>query len=161
MGLNRSNAYKVGFWAFIVCSSCIVFAAPPDPCSLLTKAQVSAVLGVQTAEGDRVAPTLCEWTVPGQATTNAKRVTLTLQNPQAFDYAKMPVGHGITKIPASGIGDDAVFGTTPRLATTLTVKKGNLVFVVHVWGFPIDQPGQIEQVQAMEKTLALDVLSKL
>jgi hypothetical protein len=73
----------------------------------------------------------------------------------------MPVGHGTTKVPTSGIGDDAVFGTTPKYAMTLTVKKGDLYFVVHVWGFPLDQSKAVDEVQAKEKTLALQILSKL
>jgi hypothetical protein len=54
---------------------------------------------------------------------------------RAFAYAKMPVGHGITKIRASGIGDEAIWGRTAGYATVLTVKKGSLAFGVHVYGF--------------------------
>jgi hypothetical protein len=138
------------------------YAAPPsDPCSLLTPAQVSAVLGVNVGEGQRMAPTLCEWSVSGQSGPGSKKVTVTLQNPQAFAYAKMPVGHGITKTPVSGIGDDAVYGTTPNFAATLTVKKGDVVFAVRVFGFPIAEGKSLDEVQAKEKTLALEILSKL
>jgi hypothetical protein len=66
----------------------------------------------------------------------------------------MPVGNGVTKIPVGGVGDEAVFGTS-KIATTLSVKKGGLVFVIAVGGFPE------EQTKAMEKALALDVLAKL
>ena len=66
----------------------------------------------------------------------------------------MPTGN-ITKTPVSGIGDDAVYGTTKGVATVLTVKKGDQVFVVRVIGFSEDE------TKAKEKTLALDVLSKL
>ena len=74
---------------------------------------------------------------------------------RAFAYAKMPVGHGITKIRASGIGDEAIWGRTAGYATVLTVKKGSLAFGVHFYGFPNDQ------IEAKEKTLALEILPKL
>lgn len=80
---------------------------------------------------------------------------------QGFAASKTPVGNGITKVPGSGIGDEAVFGTTPKFATTLAVKKGELFFIVHVFGFPLDQPKAIDEVQAKERTLALQILSKL
>lgn len=136
-------------------------AAPPtDACALLTPAQVGAVLGITVGAGTPLIPAntkLCQWgavSLAGKGMAK-KGVMLTLQNPMAFAYAKMPVGHGIIKVPVSGIGDDAVYGTTPGYPTVLTVKKGDVVFVVHVNGFPDDQ------IKAKEKQLALDVLAKL
>jgi hypothetical protein len=151
----------VSLFILFVCGSRAAYAAPTNPCSLLTPAQVSAVLGVNVGEGQHPASTLCEWSVPGQSGPGTKRVTVTIQDPRAFEYAKMPVGGGITKTPASGIGDDAVYGTTPKFAAVLTVKKGDVVFVVRVYGFPIDPGKPLDDVQAKEKTLALEILSKL
>jgi hypothetical protein len=136
------------------------YAGPPtDACSLLTPAQVSAVLGLKVDAGTPLPGNskLCHWgaVVVMAKGTSKKGVTLTLQDPMAFTYAKMPAGQGIVKVPVSGIGDDAVYGTTPGFPTVLTVKKGDVVFVVHVNGFPDDQ------IKAKEKTLALDVLAKL
>jgi hypothetical protein len=72
----------------------------------------------------------------------------------------MPVGsRGITKVPVSGHGRRC--GTTPKIATTLTVKKGELYFSVHIWGFPLVQAQDVEKVQAMERTLAQEILAKL
>jgi hypothetical protein len=144
-------------------SSRAASAAPPsDPCALLSQAQVSAVLGVQVGEGRRVAPTLCEWAVPGEAPSiRQKKVTVIIVTAQGFAAAKMPVGQGTTKVPASGIGDEAVFGTTAKLLTNLTVKKGDFYFAVAIYGFPLDQPKAVVEVQAKEKTLALEILSKL
>ena len=163
MNSKRSLALVIGVLCVLAaCSSRAAYGAPAsDPCSLLSQAQVSAVLGVQVREGRLVVPKLCEWAASGPPSINTKKVTITLQDARAFAYAKMPVGHGITKVPASGIGDDAVFGTTPKFATTLAVKKGNFVFVVHVWGFPIDTSKAVDDVQAKEKTLALEILTKL
>ncbi len=87
---------------------------------------------------------------------------IALPTAQGFAYAKMPVGsNGITKVPISGIGDEAIFGTTPKFATTLAVKKGDFYIIVHVYGFPIDPGKPLDDVQAKEKTLALEILSKL
>jgi hypothetical protein len=58
------------------------------------------------------------------------------------------------RLKYAGIGDDAVYGTAAGHGT-LSVKKGNSVFVVHVYGFPLDQ------IEAKEKSLALEILSKL
>jgi hypothetical protein len=67
----------------------------------------------------------------------------------------MPAGNGIVKTPSGGIGDDAVYGTSPGASTVLTVKKGEAVFVVHVTGFSENE------IKTKEKTLALDVIARL
>jgi hypothetical protein len=155
MNSKHSIALVIGaLFVLVACSSRPAYAAP-DPCSLLTQAQVSAALGVEVGAGRLVVPKLCEWTAAGQSTAGAKRLLVTLQDPRTFVYAQMQVGHGITKTPVSGVGDEAVSGTTPGLATVLTVKKGNVVFVVHIFGLPNDQ------TKEKEKTLALEILSKL
>ena len=155
-----ASRYSIAFAAFcllVTFGSRATYAAPAvDPCSLLTAAQVGDVLGLSVGPGQKVAAKLCQWSAPGQATgPNGKKVLLTLQDERAFTYAKMPVGHGITKTPVTGIGDDAVYGTTPGLGTTLAVKKGTVAFVVHVTGFSEDE------IKAKEKTLALEIIPKL
>lgn len=148
-------------FTFFIGGPRVASAAPPtDACSLLTTAQVSAVLGVTAETAKPLAPTItkvCHWGASGTAGKGSSRkgVMLTLQDPKAFAYAKMPVGNGITKVDVSGVGDDAVYGTTPGFPTVLTVKKGDVVFVVHVNGFTDDE------IKAKEKTLALDVLARL
>jgi hypothetical protein len=133
-----------------------MYAAPPNKgCSLLTTAQISSVLGVKVG-APRGAGNMCYWIEPHRPGAPSKRVLLVLLNSQAFAFAKMPMeGYGIIKTDVSGIGDDAVYGKSPRNPTVLTVKKGNTVFNIHVVGFPDDQ------TEAKEKTLALEVCSKL
>jgi len=144
------------------CGSRAAYAVPPtDPCSLLTQAQVSAVLGVSVETAQHVAPTLCQWSAPNQPNSmNAKKVALTISNERAFGYAKTPVVKSVKTIPASGICEDAVYaltpGVTPGLGIALYVKKGASYFVVHVYGFP-DQTKAMD----MEKTLATQACSKL
>jgi hypothetical protein len=145
--LNSAIAGLIGIGTMWM--SHAAYAAPAaDPCSLLTPAQVGAALGATVGAGNRIASTLCIWGAP------PKRVTLTLHQPQEFEALKMPVGNAVTKIAVGGIGDEAVSGTS-KIATTLSVKKGGVVFVVTVGGFPE------EQTKAMEKALALDVLARL
>lgn len=134
-------------------------ASSADPCSLLTQAQVTAAIGASVDSGKSMAG-MCQWSVPNQPNSmNGKKVTLVMRTAEAFDYAKK-ANPRITVTPASGIGDDAVYdtnhGATPGFATSLSVKKGNSYFVVHIYGFP-----DAEQVKAMEKTLALEILAKL
>ena len=163
MNLNCPSLVVFAFLcASSVCSSPTAYAAPPrEACSLLTQAQVSAALGVEVEAAQHVAPTLCQWSAPNQPNSiNAKKVTLTLSNQRAWEYAKAPVGNNLTTMPASGICDDAVFTTikrvTPGLGTTLYVKKGGSYLVVHVYGFP-----DRAKAMAMEKTLATQACSKL
>jgi hypothetical protein len=145
-----------------VCSSRAAYGAPAiDPCSLLTQSQVSTVFGMNVEAGQRLAPKLCQWSAPNQPNSmNGKKVTVDLLSAQAFAFAKTPIVQSVATIPASGIGDDAVYstlpGVTPGLGTSLAVKKGDSYFSVHVYGFP-----DKAKAMAMEKTLALEIVSKL
>ncbi len=133
-----------------------VSAAPPDPCAVLTTAQVSEALGVPVAEGKHLATALCEWAPVDAAAAKGKRLDVSFQDRRAFDYAKTPVpGTTITKVPVTGIGDEAVLGTTKNVGTGLTVRKGDVVFNVFLRGLPDDQTA------AKEKALALEILHKI
>jgi hypothetical protein len=127
------------------------YGAPPtDACSLLSPEQVSSVLGVKVGAGKALMTKACIW--PGPPGT---KVTLNIIDPQKFAAAKMPVGNGIVKSDVSGIGDDAVYVSAGGIPTTLTVKKGTAAFTIIVSGF------SDAQVKAKEKTLALEICSKL
>ena len=145
-----------------ICTSRGAYAAPaPDPCSLLTLAQVSAALGTPVEAPQQVAPELCQWSTPKQPNpANARTVILTISSERAFGFAKTPVVSSTKAVPASGIGDDAVYAVSVDAsgysAAQLFVKKGSTYFVVHVPGFP-DQT----KAMAIEKTLALQACSKL
>jgi hypothetical protein len=136
------------------------YAAPTaDACSLLTAAQVSAVLGV-SVEVKTVDKSICEWSQQGAAPLRGKAVLLTIIEPignltpvDRFNAAKMPVP-GVVKTPVSGLGDDAVYGGN-NYRVALTVKKGNSAFEIIVSGVPV------EESKAKEKALAQEVLAKL
>jgi hypothetical protein len=135
--------------------------AAPQPCSLLTQAQVSAAVGIALSPGKESGTLDCQWSEPGKTFTG-KGVLIHVLGPvgsltpaQRFNTIKMPVPiKGLTKTPVSGIGDDAVYVTTSG-HTELTVKKGDSVFQVRVYGLPD------EEAKAKEKTLAQDALAKL
>lgn len=131
------------------------WGAPPEPCSLLTAAQVSAALGATAGEGTPVATKLCQWSAPGKGGSSQK-VALTISDAQRFAMAKMPVSNpNITKTPVSGVGDEAVYGTTAGQAASITVKKGDSYFSVSLMGVPMSN------AQAVATQLAKDVLAKL
>jgi hypothetical protein len=155
--------------AFVACSLMLfaaavpsVNAAPPsDACSLLTQAQVSGVLGIPVEAGQHLIPSntsICGW---GKQGPGGKRVVVSIYTQMGsrtpvdrFNAAKTPV-KGITKTAVSGVGDDAVSATTPGFGTGLIFRKGASAFDVRVYGFPPDQ------INAKEKTLALDLIAKL
>lgn len=60
--------------------------------------------------------------------------------------AVLGVNTGIQEELAPGIGDQAHHMTTPGFGAGLSVRNGDFVFKVRVYGFPI------EQVKAKEKT---------
>ena len=139
-------------------------AAPPDDaCLLVTQAQVISALGVSMGAGSHVTPTFlrtCTWAPAGGPTQGVKAVTLMLQSADGYEGAKQVMGstNSMKLEPVSGIGDDAYY-SYPNAGNivSLIVKKGNTAFKVAMYGgdFPI------EKKKAIDKTLALQVLSKL
>jgi len=125
----RSVAAVLGgvFGVLALCGSWAAYAAPPaDACSLLTPAQVTAALGVSVTAGESIVPggpAMCGWEVAGQHSMDRKRAVLSVytrigsQTPlERFKDAKTPMA-GIEKEPVNGVGDDAIFATTPGFGT--------------------------------------------
>jgi hypothetical protein len=132
-------------------------ALPDDACSLLTQAQVSVAVSVSVGAGayQGTYKKTCTWNAVSPATKSAKYVTLLLEGLDAYQAGKLAPVKTIVVTPISGIGDDAYYlAVGPNVG--LIVKKGNVAFKVAVYG---DIP--IENKQAMEKTLAQQVVSKL
>jgi hypothetical protein len=134
-------------------------AATDDACSLLTQAQLKTVLSVSVGAGSYISPTdkrTCSWKGTGDAGKGAKTVTLMLQTLDAFQAGKSLQVKTIVVTPVSGIGDDAYYlAVGPNVG--LIVKKGSATFKVAVYASDLT----LEQKQAVEKTLALQVVSKL
>jgi hypothetical protein len=165
MTITAKVAIAAAVSLFFVGSVRVVQAAPPtDACSLLTSAEVSAALGVSVGAGQKIVPNsaaICGWEVPGEKSTNRKRIVLSIYTQMGrrtpidrFNAAKTPV-QGITKEPVSGVGDDAIFATTPGLGSGLIFRKGDAAFDLRVYGFPEGQ------LKAKAKILAQDVLARL
>lgn len=167
--MNRKlmGAVLGGVWGVLAVSgSRAAYAAPPtDACALLTPMQVTAVLGVSVGAGERIvrpnSAALCGWEARAQRGMNRKRVVLSIYTRigsltpvERFNNAKSPIP-GIKKELVSGVGDDAIYATTPGLGTGLIFRKGDGAFDLRVYGFPIDQ------VKEKERKLADCVIQKL
>jgi hypothetical protein len=108
---------------------------PPDPCSLLTPAQVSSVMGATyTAPVKSVAPRPFANSVPGTDCRYNGRNPLWFRiyyDGSASDatslFAKLKVYYG-PNTPASGIGDEAYFDKEGALHA----RKGNVRFYVDI-----------------------------
>jgi hypothetical protein len=133
-----------------------VASAAPDPCSLLTQAEVSAALGVSVGAVKPTQGKICRWAAPGGRPGLTPAVVLTMQDAKAFDFAKSgSKSPNLVKTNVPGVGDDAVINSVGSATALLHVKKGDTYFEVHVYGFSIDQ------TKTMETTLAKEVVAKL
>jgi hypothetical protein len=157
--MNRTTSMLSLITAAVALSA---WAAPSraqgrDACALLTTAQVTAALGTAVEAGVPLVasnPTSCGWAPPGGPHIDAKKVMIQLSTLKSFDAAKKPMA-GIEKTPLSGVGDDAIYITTPGFGTGLNVRKGNSAFQVRVGGFKPDKEKEIE------KALAIEILKKM
>ena len=145
-------------------------ATTDDACALVTHSQMSAVVGVSMGAGTHVTPTYvktCTWTPSGGATKDVKSVTVSYQDAGSYDAGKRLMQQAqaaaaqegtakMTSESATGIGDDAYYTTMGTGYTGLMLKKGNVALKVAVYG---DMPA--DKKKAVEKTLALQALSKL
>lgn len=124
----------------------VAIARPADACKLLTPAQVGAALGARTGAGQAIGSTGCQWSA------QSARVTLVLYDASGWQTMNQPLP-GVSRTTLGGVGDDAVYSTVGSL-TTLSVKKGDSVFVVRVYGVH-PQANQM----AVERSLAQDALA--
>ncbi len=139
----------------------LIARAETDACSLLTTAQVTAVVGA-VSDGTHVTPNFvktCTWTPSGASKISS--VTLNLQTAAFYDGGKrqatMAVAAGAkgTGTKPASVGDDAYYFITGD-QSVLFVKKGANSFKVAVYAkIPL------EEKEAMELKLAKDVLAKL
>jgi len=126
--------------------------ADTDACSLLTPAQVSAVIGVPVGAGEHVTPTFvktCTWKPTGGSDIRA--VTVNLQTSAFYDGAKQKASNatalGLSMRPAA-VGDDG-FVESIGETTTLWFKKGAVALKVNVYAKRAP-----DALQALELALA-------
>lgn len=134
---------------FALCSTQAIFAQTnPDPCKMLTQAEVSAAAGVSVGAGQSLGGT-CSW-----SGTPKVIVSLWYPGPALWAGIQHP-NPPVSQTPASGVGDAAFFNTLGPY-TFLGVQKGSTVFVVKIYG--IQDPSK---QMAIEKTLAANVIAKM
>lgn len=161
MSTSHAGTWRVApfwIWALAIPSAA---QADTDACTLLAPARVGAAVGASVGEGAHVTPSFvktCTWTPSGKS--NVKAVTLYLQTAAAYDGGKRlalqmaTAGKAGTVKPAS-VGDDGYYFVTGE-QVGLLVRKGGMSFKVAVYAtLPVDQK------EAMELTLAKEVLAKL
>jgi hypothetical protein len=126
-------------------------AAPqtsPDPCKMLTQAQLAEATGAEIGAGQSIGTT-CSWSGKPKVI-----VSLWYPTPAIWEGLLHPSPQ-VTKTAGSGLGDMAFFNTMANL-TSLGVKKGNTNFVIKVYG--ISEPSK---QMSIEKALAENVLAKM
>ncbi len=128
-----------------------VSGAAPQPCSLLTPAQIGAALGASFGAAEPIGTTGCSWS----AASPHLIVTVSHWPPTEWNRMKTSPLYGTTITPTSGLGDDAFYATIAQY-TVLYVKKGNDVWLFKVYGVT-DKSKQM----SVEKTLAQDALQHL
>lgn len=120
------------------------------PCSLLTQAQIGAVIGASVSAPQAIGTTGCSWSAPHII------VSLSLSDASKWDQMKAPFP-GAAKASVSGLGEDAfsiTMGKPEKAFVTLNVKKGATAYVFKVYGVSASRQA------SMEKALAADVLAK-
>lgn len=128
--------------------------ALPNPCSLLTAAQIGSVVGSTFGASQAISTTGCQWAAPKQGDTPGVIVTLVVQDAKLWDRATAPLA-GVTRVPESGIGDAAMYTIAGPLAS-LGVRKGAVTVIIRMYGVhPLDK------AKTMEKALAADAIAKL
>jgi hypothetical protein len=135
-------------------------AATDDACSLLSAAQVSSAASVSVDAGTYVAPTskkTCAWTPSGNDAKTIASITLLLEPADMFDGGKrLGAAKSVVITPVSGVGDDAYYQVIDTMAV-MFVKKGAVSFKVSVYAHAMP----VDKKEAIEKTLALQIASKL
>ena len=129
-----------------------------NTCSFLTSAQVGAALGEPVDGGKQVATRMCEW--KSAAGNNSVMLTVfgqmgSLSPLDRFMNSKKEVA-GITKTPANGVGDDAIFIQVMG-GPSLNVRSKSSAFQIRVSGSGLSE----DQAKQAEKTLAQQVVLKL
>jgi len=148
--------------AWCVAALPLMAHAETDACTLLTPAQVGAVVGGAVSDGTHVTPTFvktCTWTPSGKS--KIVSVTLNLQTAASYDGGKRQITMAVaaagkgTEIKPASVGDDAYYFVTGDQAG-LMVKRGVVSFKVAVYA-----KISLEEKEAMEMKLAKEVVAKL
>jgi hypothetical protein len=133
-----------------------------DPCTLLTQAEISAVVGQQVGAGAKdIEPNECDWQYPPDAVPSIQ-VSITIQTGNTLADLCGPGNPslGLTVSTVSGVGDGACFEQLAGLGagTNLTFSKGSGVYTIAAI---IGPNATADAIEAADKALALDALNHI
>jgi hypothetical protein len=134
-----------------------------DPCTLLTQAEVSAVVGKQVGSGSSADnPNSCDFQYPADGVPDIQ-AGLNFIDGSLDDYCKDVAGAsavGMTIEPVSGLGDGACFIYVGKLqaGSTLTFAKNGRVFQTFAL---LGSGTSSSDMKAADTTLAQDALAHL
>jgi len=133
-----------------------------DPCTLLTQAEVSTIVGKQVGPGDSSTnPNSCDFQYPANGVPDIQ-AGVDFTDGGLDDYCNKPgagaVGLSIESV--SGVGDGACFIHVGSLeaGTNLTFAKDGRVFQTYALLGP---DASTSDIQTADKALALDALAHL
>lgn len=130
------------------------------PCSLLTAAQVSAIIGLTVGPGDSGGDThTCDWSHLDANGVPDAQVLVDTNVQTGLCAGPSSSALGITVTPVPGVGDLACMTQAAGLSAgdNLTFYKGGLGFSVGASGKAVTAGNEL----AVDKALALDVLANL
>jgi hypothetical protein len=138
-------------------------AVVSDPCSLLTQAEVTAVVGQAVGAGSNADdPKTCHWQYPPDAVPTIQ-VQITIEPTDVFANVCSSPGSsalGFITTQVSGIGDGACFTEAIGLASgdNLTFQKGSQVFTIAA---AFGSAATTADIEAADKALAGDALGHI
>jgi hypothetical protein len=134
-----------------------------DPCTLLTQAEVSTVVGKQVGPGSSADnPNSCDFQYPADGVPDVQ-AGVDFIDGSLGDYCKDAAGAsavGMTIEPVDGLGDGACFIYIGKLqvGSTLTFSKNGRLFQTFAL---LGSGTPISDIKAADTTLAKDVLAHL
>ena len=134
----RSRAAAV---ALVLTLPCVAPAADPNPCQLVTSAEVASHLGVSPTKAERDGPTVDEelrakaWTCEqqvGKAMLAISVVEFTspaaaVQGMAAMMKSSKETPEATKLAPASGVGEQAAWGASPKGAIWVALKGKHML----------------------------------
>lgn len=133
-----------------------------DPCSLLTQAEVSAIVGKPVGPGSNATdPKVCDWQYPATGVPTVQ-ATVGIEGGALSDMCGTPSnpGLGLTITQVSGVGDGACFQELAGFGagTNLTFGKSGHTFQT---GVVLGPNATSAQLLDADKALALDAVARL
>lgn len=134
-----------------------------DACGLLTRAEVSKALEIESLDGRRIvesSPKACIWSDDAKAASSNRRVTVQYTTIAGFQMGKS--GSGAFPIETvSGVGDEAYYEIIKSESPILVVRKGNTAIGVRILNGLKFKAFTLEQEKAKEAELAKAAVGRL